>query len=394
MTTVELSTSPLPRPPALSEEWRACRPDYLSVYGLVLDAERHANEQVKANPSYREAKDNLMFARVAGYLLIELYNRRAILSEVPCRSLVKQLKSLPREDGDTAHDVIFKIGQRKLNYLLRMFRTSTKKYPTPSLHPSRPSFDTLEDMTRDCMMVDSKDYRTARRKALARDDYRCILTGMFDRTSLRFSRELDQLRRGLDATFTTIQACHILNESTMQGIDPTGASEDTAVMSKTDYAVTAMSILRDFGLESHAQELLAPDGVHNLGNLLSLAQEVHTYFDNLDLWFEGTDEPNCYTVCVSDRGIERYLRMFGHLCVDGGRLYVTFSSNENTRLPDPKLLALHAACARVVRMSGAAEALDELERDVEGTRVLAFDGSSAHLLDHLMSRFATIPGVA
>ena len=44
------------------------RPDYLSVYNFVLDAERHANEQVEANPSSREAKDNLMFARGAGYL--------------------------------------------------------------------------------------------------------------------------------------------------------------------------------------------------------------------------------------------------------------------------------------------------------------------------------------
>ena len=45
-------------------------------------------------------------------------------------------------------------------------------------------------------------------------------------------------------------------------------------------------------------------------------------------------------------------------------------------------------------MSGAAEAFDELERDVEETRVLAFDGSSARLLDHLMSPFMTISGVA
>jgi hypothetical protein len=45
-------------------------------------------------------------------------------------------------------------------------------------------------------------------------------------------------------------------------------------------------------------------------------------------------------------------------------------------------------------MSGAAEAFDELEREVEETSLLASDGSSAYLLDHLMSPFATIPGVA
>ena len=87
--------------------------------------------------------------------------------------------------------------------------------------------------------------------------------------------------------------------------------------------------------------------------------------------------------------------MFGHLRVDGNRLSVTFSSNhENARVPNPKLLALHAACARVAHMSGAAEAFDEFERDVDDTRVLAFDGSSSRLLDHLMTPFAAIPGVA
>jgi hypothetical protein len=72
MTTIELSTTLLPPKPAPSEEWRASRPDYLSMYRLVLGAECHANEQVEANPT-REAADNLVFARGAGYLLLELY---------------------------------------------------------------------------------------------------------------------------------------------------------------------------------------------------------------------------------------------------------------------------------------------------------------------------------
>lgn len=45
-------------------------------------------------------------------------------------------------------------------------------------------------------------------------------------------------------------------------------------------------------------------------------------------------------------------------------------------------------------MSGAAEAFDKFERDVEDTRVLAVDGSSARLLDHFLTPFAVVPGVA
>ena len=52
-------------------------------------------------------------------------------------------------------------------------------------------------------------------------------------------------------------------------------------------------------------------------------------------------------------------------------------------LPDPELIALHAACARVAHISGATEYLDILERDAEMT-VLASDGSSAYLLRGLL----------
>lgn len=58
--------------------------------------------------------------------------------------------------------------------------------------------------------------------------------------------------------------------------------------------------------------------------------------------------------------------------------------------PDSYLLALHATCARVTHMSGAAEFFDQLQRDVEDTRVLAFDGSSAPLLSNLISPLAAV----
>ena len=116
-------------------------------------------------------------------------------------------------------------------------------------------------------------------------------------------------------------------------------------------------------------------------------------------WYQpNASQPDSYEVCVPDPLSKIYLRMykdFGRLRDDGNRLSVKFSLNNlGARLPNPKLLALHAACARVAHMSGAAEAFDELERDVEETRVLAFDGSSARLLDHLMSPLMTISGVA
>jgi hypothetical protein len=81
--------------------------------------------------------------------------------------------------------------------------------------------------------------------------------------------------------------------------------------------------------------------------------------------------------------------------IDGAPMVVKFTSKyEEAPLPEPRLLALHATCARVAHMSGAAEFLDQLRWDAEETRVLAFDGSSARLLSDLMSPFSVVHGVA
>jgi len=85
--------------------------------------------------------------------------------------------------------------------------------------------------------------------------------------------------------------------------------------------------------------------------------------------------------------------MFGHLQTGPDeRLYVQFSSgdDESQEPPDSQLLALHAVYARVAHMSGAAKAFDELEDDVEGTRVLDSDGSSVHLLDYLLKPVVSV----
>ena len=100
------------------------------------------------------------------------------------------------------------------------------------------------------MEVTGKDYRTAKRKvrivshhsffalllmfdqALARDGFRCIITGMIDQKSFEDNAALRDVTNRDGASIATVNACHILNESTMQGTDPAGISEDSAVINK------------------------------------------------------------------------------------------------------------------------------------------------------------------
>jgi len=59
-------------------------------------------------------------------------------------------------------------------------------------------------------------------QALARDGFRCIITGMINQKSLESSAALRGVAKRDGASMATIKACHILNESTMQGTGPDG----------------------------------------------------------------------------------------------------------------------------------------------------------------------------
>ena len=53
-------------------------------------------------------------------------------------------------------------------------------------------------------------------------------------------------------------------------------------------------------------------------------------------------------------------------------------------VPSPDYFALHAACARVADLSGAAEYIEKMLSDLEEIGVLSEDGTSAKLLEHAL----------
>ena len=175
--TMAATIGPSVLPPhPLDEAWS----QYASAYDIVLNAERHANDRLRTNPLGREEKDNLVLSRVTGFLLIEFFNKRAFLTVEPCATLALEIVSPPAEG--TTHDVVFRLGKHYCNYFIRMCafgsspssfgvsvsfladRKSTKKYPTPSTHPSRPSFDDLGEMTSHFMEADGKGYKASKRR--------------------------------------------------------------------------------------------------------------------------------------------------------------------------------------------------------------------------------------
>ena len=106
MSLVELQALPLPREPPKYEEWQE---DWLSAYNLTFNAERYATQN-----------HDIISARVAGYFLIELFNRRAFITTEPCDRLSKRLQSEGREPGMSANDVVFQVGKLYRDRLIRL----------------------------------------------------------------------------------------------------------------------------------------------------------------------------------------------------------------------------------------------------------------------------------
>ena len=116
MSLVELPALPLPREPPKYKEWEKDWPQFLSAYQLAFNAERYATQQLAAVAT---KNDNIIAARVAGYLLVELFNCSEILTTRPCEQLSVDLQSESR-DGGSVNDVVFKIGKMYRDHFIRL----------------------------------------------------------------------------------------------------------------------------------------------------------------------------------------------------------------------------------------------------------------------------------
>jgi len=104
----------LPRHPPTGPELTA----FADAYHIVLDAEHHAEKQLLINSIGQKEKDNLIFARVTGFLLIELFDNRKILSVTPCVTLALEITAPPLT-GSTPHELVFGLGKRHIDCFIR-----------------------------------------------------------------------------------------------------------------------------------------------------------------------------------------------------------------------------------------------------------------------------------
>ncbi|KAK7038907.1 hypothetical protein VNI00_010541 [Paramarasmius palmivorus] len=133
---------------------------------------------------------------------------------------------------------------------------------------------------------------------------------------------------------------------------------------------SALGILKAFWI-TMGDTLVQKDGIHNPRNVMTLwlscREDLNTFF----MWFEPTGVKHQYRVChfmkgpVSAESHEIATFKVNDAVAEGSSSCIEImKDNPDQFLPDPKLLALHAKCARVARISEAAKILDEWDQDL------------------------------
>ncbi|EPQ57615.1 hypothetical protein GLOTRDRAFT_120712 [Gloeophyllum trabeum ATCC 11539] len=330
------------------------RENAVSAYDICLRFEEFVSTE--------QDTERIISARILGYLLLHPSSHGS-LSEI-----VKEIHSCS-EDYDALHN----LGQAFLNYFIRAFRKYQGRTPFTSDHLSRPSFDQQRLLPKASIKEAPKNHSTAKAQALLRDGYRCAVTGAYD--TLAQDMLNDELADP-QVWLVDTECAHIVPESTYFNVNTDNSQEAS---SKKDYVASVLTVLSRFGYD--VDKLNGPK-VHSLYNVMTLEHNVHNRFDRLQLWLEETmeqDMANCYRVTAVRSGFTPMMRE---------RVMFTTPDPERLPLPSPQLLALHAACAKVANLSGAADYLDKLDRELETTDVLACDGGAAEVLNHAIASLA------
>ncbi|PPQ70849.1 hypothetical protein CVT25_003949 [Psilocybe cyanescens] len=295
----------------------------------------------------------LIYIRILGYLI------HHVPTEIGLDNISQEINSC--HDNST----ILALGQMYYDHYIMAFQPNRCLTPTPPDDASPPSFDTIQDMINVTFQETPQSYAQAKAYALIRDRYHCVVTGAYDASSVGTIQELRAIfESDPNARLGSTQCAHIFPASTNSSTEPGSA--------KQEYASTLWAIMHHFGYENLPDELNGSK-VHRLENVMTLTPQFHIYFNKLDIWFVATNKLNRYM-------LESHFP--GFLC--GYPEFVTFTTSdlENLPVPSPTYLAIHAACAKVAQLSGAAECINKHYQDMEEAMTFDLNGVSADTSEH------------
>ncbi|KAJ6493515.1 hypothetical protein C8R47DRAFT_408766 [Mycena vitilis] len=351
-----------------------------SMWDILLAAEEVMTLEVRSS----RLKSLLVGVRVVGHFLVQFWAARAnhitgganpyrtfINQIVACEALVPI--TAPHAEKVKCYTRVSDLGIHYQKHLMRVFRSHGGTLPSTSEHPSRPDMNTLmQDIVE--QIKDANGTKSSiKRPALARDSFRCVVSGNIDKAAyIAFPDDFP----GVVHTCLT-QCCHIFSESAQDGT------------AKEEYAAGAMAILKMFNFDI-AMLLGDPN---TFRNVVTIDAEIHTEWDNLEWWFEETNQPNTYNIVAAHPVFWTLSASPRHqvtLAIDPTFAAECAKKNVVPHLPSRELLAIRAMVSRVAHMSGAAEQFDVVMQERETCTVMAHDGGSAEFLTALMQISAAV----
>ncbi|CAE6432736.1 unnamed protein product [Rhizoctonia solani] len=235
--------------------------------------------------------------------------------------------------------------------LLYPMRAQGGKTPEPSEHPSREESMDKETLLNELLINGEIAYRElekVKRVSLFRDNYRSVICGAMDFISVELGLVPD-----LKNSSPTL-AAHILPFS----------------LGTYNQGATAWAVLQNFSV-MELQADLCGHNINRLSNILTLTLDQHYFFGRLTAWLEPTEEgEHAYRVCATHQF---------HKFPKGKVVQFTTHDIQKLPLPDPRFLAIHAACAKVLQASGVGKRIDRILWDREELLALPEDGSSDFL---------------
>ncbi|KAH0548328.1 hypothetical protein GP486_007985 [Trichoglossum hirsutum] len=200
-----------------------------------------------------------------------------------------------------------------------------------------------------------------RATCLARDNHRCVISGYFDQATAE-DREsfVDDSNRPLtDGEILVTEVAHIIPHALGQSMH-----ENAPLSSEKSKFWDVMKMFHP-----EMEHLLNGVEIDRPFNAMTLTADLHRSFGNLR-WYleEDSHQPKQHTYLFKDSpGVRARVNPMFRPRDEGER--VQFVSANNTDLPEPGLLSLHRACARILGLSGAGEYIDKLLRDDEKNRL-------------------------
>ncbi|KAH8834085.1 hypothetical protein DL96DRAFT_1579392 [Flagelloscypha sp. PMI_526] len=350
----------------------------MSLWIFLLSAEKAAS----SSEEIAKSLDNLVGSRVLGHFLKDFWDHsHGSLGLAPYYHLCNTISSAigkmsapiaSEQEAQIQHETLWELGLMYRNCVMRVLRSNTSSF-SPSSHSSPLSFETHRKTVLQIIRDVPKSKSDAKAVALVRDGYRCVLSGAIDFTSSCKYEEVVDLPGGAAET----NGAHLFSAS--------------AHNANEGYTAAVLTVLKLFRLEAELESTLG-DNANDPRNILTLDSTVHRFFEQLNMWLEEVaDMPNTYDIVVppSARRIfdKMYHRPPSRVTLRVAEELLQECAEHNITppaLPDPKLIAIRASCARVAHLSGAAAQIDELDREVEQTLFLAEDGSSASFFGSLL----------